>query len=160
MQHLSNFKKIKSVLNLYGQHFSYISNFGRSQSSRKWFITLLFFLEHENCLPLHCFFFIFFKFSQDFRHEVNLLVKLRHPNIVQFLGAVTEKKPLMLITEYLRGVYWFIFDLYPTKLLSLISRCNLKSLISRSPFSDVMCCCRAIFISTSRKKVHLVLQQL
>ncbi|KAL3501454.1 hypothetical protein ACH5RR_035903 [Cinchona calisaya] len=40
---------------------------------------------------------------QDFRHEVNLLVKLRHPNIVQFLGAVTESKPLMLITEYLRG---------------------------------------------------------
>ncbi|KAL0363910.1 UNVERIFIED_CONTAM: Integrin-linked protein kinase [Sesamum angustifolium] len=40
---------------------------------------------------------------QDFRHEVNLLVKLRHPNIVHFLGAVTEKKPLMLITEYLRG---------------------------------------------------------
>ncbi|MQL80308.1 hypothetical protein Taro_012770 [Colocasia esculenta] len=41
--------------------------------------------------------------TQDFRHEVNLLVKLRHPNIVQFLGAVTERKPLMLITEYLRG---------------------------------------------------------
>ncbi|XP_059655799.1 serine/threonine-protein kinase VIK-like isoform X1 [Cornus florida] len=40
---------------------------------------------------------------QDFRHEVNLLVKLRHPNIVQFLGAVTERNPLMLITEYLRG---------------------------------------------------------
>ncbi|KAL4569505.1 hypothetical protein LXL04_025144 [Taraxacum kok-saghyz] len=40
---------------------------------------------------------------QDFRHEVNLLVKLRHPNIVQFLGAVTEKKPLMLVTEFLRG---------------------------------------------------------
>ncbi|KAL2627796.1 hypothetical protein AAZV13_07G193700 [Glycine max] len=40
---------------------------------------------------------------QDFRHEVNLLVKLRHPNIVQFLGAVTARKPLMLITEYLRG---------------------------------------------------------
>lgn len=48
------------------------------------------------CLP--------YQSSQDFRHEVNLLVKLRHPNIVQFLGAVTEKKPLMLITEYLRGV--------------------------------------------------------
>ncbi|KAH9295314.1 hypothetical protein KI387_038902, partial [Taxus chinensis] len=40
---------------------------------------------------------------QDFRHEVDLLVKLRHPNIVQFLGAVTKKPPLMLITEYLRG---------------------------------------------------------
>ncbi|KAJ3673386.1 hypothetical protein LUZ60_006760 [Juncus effusus] len=41
--------------------------------------------------------------TQDFRHEVNLLVKLRHPNIVQFLGAVTDRKPLMLITEFLRG---------------------------------------------------------
>lgn len=41
--------------------------------------------------------------TQDFRQEVNLLVKLRHPNIVQFLGAVTERKPLMLITEFLRG---------------------------------------------------------
>ncbi|EPS65357.1 hypothetical protein M569_09419, partial [Genlisea aurea] len=40
---------------------------------------------------------------QDFRHEVILLVKLRHPNVVQFLGAVTEKKPLMLVTEFLRG---------------------------------------------------------
>ncbi|BAF22283.2 Os07g0632800, partial [Oryza sativa Japonica Group] len=41
---------------------------------------------------------------QDFKHEVNLLIKLRHPNIVQFLGAVTETKPLMLVTEFLRGV--------------------------------------------------------
>ncbi|ONK75501.1 uncharacterized protein A4U43_C03F17560 [Asparagus officinalis] len=41
--------------------------------------------------------------GKDFRHEVNLLVKLRHPNIVQFLGAVTDRKPLMLITEFLRG---------------------------------------------------------
>ncbi|CAH8361319.1 unnamed protein product [Eruca vesicaria subsp. sativa] len=41
--------------------------------------------------------------GKDFRHEVDLLVNLLHPNIVQFLGAVTERKPLMLITEYLRG---------------------------------------------------------
>jgi serine/threonine protein kinase len=41
--------------------------------------------------------------SQDFKHEVNLLIKLRHPNVVQFLGAVTETKPLMLVTEFLRG---------------------------------------------------------
>ncbi|GFP99952.1 probable serine/threonine-protein kinase drkd, partial [Phtheirospermum japonicum] len=50
-------------------------------------------------------------FSQDFRHEVNLLVNLRHPNIIQFLGAVTEKKPLMLVTEYLRGVNEFVLYL-------------------------------------------------
>jgi tRNA A-37 threonylcarbamoyl transferase component Bud32 len=40
---------------------------------------------------------------KDFRHEVELLVKIRHPNIVQFLGAVTQQPPLMLITEYLAG---------------------------------------------------------
>lgn len=51
-----------------------------------------------------CSFCLLIVYSQDFRHEVNLLVKLRHPNIVQFLGAVTDRKPLMLITEYLRGV--------------------------------------------------------
>ncbi|MCO5614651.1 hypothetical protein L7F22_068935 [Adiantum nelumboides] len=39
---------------------------------------------------------------EDFKHEVELLVKLRHPNIVQFLGAVTMRKPLMLVTEYLK----------------------------------------------------------
>jgi serine/threonine protein kinase len=40
---------------------------------------------------------------KDFTQEVELLVKLRHPNIVQFLGAVTRQPPLMLITEYLAG---------------------------------------------------------
>ncbi|XP_074578171.1 serine/threonine-protein kinase VIK-like [Curcuma longa] len=52
---------------------------------------------------------------QDFRHEVHLLVKLRHPNIVQFLGAVTDRKPLMLITEFLRGgdLHQFLEDKGP-----------------------------------------------
>lgn len=40
---------------------------------------------------------------KDFQHEVQLLVMVRHPNIVQFLGAVTRQKPLMLVTEYLAG---------------------------------------------------------
>ncbi|KAJ6982641.1 hypothetical protein NC653_025678 [Populus alba x Populus x berolinensis] len=42
---------------------------------------------------------------QDFRPlRLHLLSSsFRHPNIVQFLGAVTDRKPLMLITEYLRG---------------------------------------------------------
>jgi serine/threonine protein kinase len=40
---------------------------------------------------------------RDFRNELELLVKLRHPNVVQFLGAVTSK-PLMLVTEYLGAV--------------------------------------------------------
>lgn len=49
--------------------------------------------------------------------EVSLLPQLRHPNIVQFLGAVTQQKPFMLITEYLPRVRLparvFIFVLRP-----------------------------------------------
>lgn len=40
---------------------------------------------------------------KDFINEVEILVKLRHPNIVQFLAAVITKLPLMLVTEYLPG---------------------------------------------------------
>ncbi|KAI4319718.1 hypothetical protein MLD38_033287 [Melastoma candidum] len=36
-----------------------------------------------------------------FRDELALLQKLRHPNIVQFLGAVTQRSPMMIVTEYL-----------------------------------------------------------
>ncbi|KAG0557285.1 hypothetical protein KC19_11G116800 [Ceratodon purpureus] len=40
---------------------------------------------------------------KDFIKEVELLVKLRHPNIVQFLAAAITREPLMLVTEYLPG---------------------------------------------------------
>eukprot|EP00250_Pteridium_aquilinum_P033462 c567_g1_i1 orf=228-1538(+) len=36
-----------------------------------------------------------------FRGELSLIQKLRHPNIVQFLGAVTQSIPVMIIFEYL-----------------------------------------------------------
>ncbi|GLT80162.1 hypothetical protein SLA2020_516160 [Shorea laevis] len=36
-----------------------------------------------------------------FRDELALLQKIRHPNVVQFLGAVTQSIPMMIVTEYL-----------------------------------------------------------
>ncbi|KAL5096966.1 hypothetical protein RYX36_001293 [Vicia faba] len=36
-----------------------------------------------------------------FRDELALFQKIRHPNVVQFLGAVTQSSPLMIVTEYL-----------------------------------------------------------
>lgn len=36
-----------------------------------------------------------------FRDELALLQQLRHPNVVQFLGAVTQSSPMMIVTEYL-----------------------------------------------------------
>uniref|UniRef100_A0A7N0REX4 Protein kinase domain-containing protein n=1 Tax=Kalanchoe fedtschenkoi TaxID=63787 RepID=A0A7N0REX4_KALFE len=36
-----------------------------------------------------------------FRDELTLLQKIRHPNVVQFLGAVTQSIPMMIVTEYL-----------------------------------------------------------
>eukprot|EP00246_Nothoceros_aenigmaticus_P011252 TRINITY_DN2997_c0_g1_i2.p1 TRINITY_DN2997_c0_g1~~TRINITY_DN2997_c0_g1_i2.p1 ORF type:complete len:449 (+),score=57.07 TRINITY_DN2997_c0_g1_i2:63-1409(+) len=54
---------------------------------------------------------------KDFRHEVDLLVRIRHPNCVQFLGAVTKQKPLLLVTEYLSGgdLHRVLKDRYPLK---------------------------------------------
>ncbi|KAJ8499569.1 hypothetical protein OPV22_010121 [Ensete ventricosum] len=36
-----------------------------------------------------------------FRNELALLQQIRHPNVVQFLGAVTQSSPMMIVTEYL-----------------------------------------------------------
>ncbi|XP_058100995.1 integrin-linked protein kinase 1-like [Magnolia sinica] len=36
-----------------------------------------------------------------FNDELALLQKIRHPNVVQFLGAVTQSSPMMIVTEYL-----------------------------------------------------------
>lgn len=39
-----------------------------------------------------------------FHDELTLLEKIRHPNVVQFLGAVTQSTPMMIVTEYLPQV--------------------------------------------------------
>ncbi|WOK91431.1 hypothetical protein Cni_G00122 [Canna indica] len=36
-----------------------------------------------------------------FMDELALFQKIRHPNVVQFLGAVTQSSPMMIVTEYL-----------------------------------------------------------
>ncbi|WOK95715.1 serine/threonine-protein kinase TNNI3K-like [Canna indica] len=36
-----------------------------------------------------------------FRDELALLQQIRHPNVVQFLGAITQSSPMMIVTEYL-----------------------------------------------------------
>ncbi|KAK8942171.1 Serine/threonine-protein kinase HT1 [Platanthera guangdongensis] len=35
-----------------------------------------------------------------FKHELSLLLKVRHPNVIQFFGAVTQNVPMMIISEY------------------------------------------------------------
>jgi serine/threonine protein kinase len=37
----------------------------------------------------------------EFRDELDLLQRLRHPNVVQFLGAITQSTPMMIVTEFL-----------------------------------------------------------
>ncbi|KAL0362495.1 UNVERIFIED_CONTAM: Integrin-linked protein kinase [Sesamum calycinum] len=46
-------------------------------------------------------FFIDEEKVKAFRDELTLLQKIRHPNVVQFLGAVTQSTPMMIVTEYL-----------------------------------------------------------
>ncbi|KAL9683398.1 hypothetical protein QQ045_015220 [Rhodiola kirilowii] len=35
-----------------------------------------------------------------FKHELMLFEKVRHPNVVQFIGAVTQNIPMMIVLEY------------------------------------------------------------
>ncbi|KAG8501674.1 hypothetical protein CXB51_003837 [Gossypium anomalum] len=44
---------------------------------------------------------LFVIFVKAFRDELALLQKIRHPNVVQFLGAVTQSTPMIIVTEYL-----------------------------------------------------------
>lgn len=36
----------------------------------------------------------------DFKQELTILQKVRHPNVVLFVGAVTQNIPMMIISEY------------------------------------------------------------
>ena len=35
--------------------------------------------------------------------EISSLLKVHHPNIVQFLGACTREEPLMIVSELMEG---------------------------------------------------------
>ncbi|XP_031264611.1 integrin-linked protein kinase 1-like [Pistacia vera] len=35
-----------------------------------------------------------------FQHELTMLEKVRHPNVIQFVGAVTQNLPMMIVLEY------------------------------------------------------------
>ena len=49
--------------------------------------------------------------QSDFKHELTMLSKLHHPNIVMFLGACLEVPHLYLITEWVsRGSLQFVLN--------------------------------------------------
>lgn len=41
------------------------------------------------------------KHLKEFKHEINLMSKLRHPNVVLFMAAVTRPPNLCIVTEFL-----------------------------------------------------------
>ena len=49
-------------------------------------------------------YFLFFSVGLNgrnaFKHELTLLEKVRHPNVIQFVGAVTQNLPMMIVAEY------------------------------------------------------------
>ncbi|KAJ6710550.1 SERINE/THREONINE-PROTEIN KINASE HT1-LIKE [Salix koriyanagi] len=49
-------------------------------------------------------YFLFFSVVMNgrnaFKHELTLLEKVRHPNVIQFVGAVTQNLPMMIVAEY------------------------------------------------------------
>jgi serine/threonine protein kinase len=50
-----------------------------------------------------------------FKHELEVLEKVRHPNVLQFVGAVTQNIPMMIVSEYHPKVTspdWLIFNYF------------------------------------------------
>ncbi len=45
--------------------------------------------------------------SNKLKLQLLMLEQMRHPNIVQFLCAVTRSQPIVIVTEYLPGVNLF-----------------------------------------------------
>jgi serine/threonine protein kinase len=58
----------------------------------------------SSCIFVLLFSYIFQSCRRSFRDELALLQKIRHPNVVQFLGAVTQSSPMMIVMEYLPKV--------------------------------------------------------
>ncbi|KAL1807907.1 integrin-linked protein kinase 1 isoform X1 [Daucus carota subsp. sativus] len=40
------------------------------------------------------------EYINAFKNELTILEKVRHPNVIQFVGAVTQNIPMMIVTEY------------------------------------------------------------
>lgn len=39
-------------------------------------------------------------YRNAFKQELTILQKVRHPNVVLFVGAVTQNVPMMIISEF------------------------------------------------------------
>ncbi|KAG0488260.1 hypothetical protein HPP92_007071 [Vanilla planifolia] len=63
-----------------------------------------------------------------FKHELTLLEKVRHPNVVQFVGAVTQNIPMMIVSEYHHKVC-SIFDSLITRGMNYLHQCKPEPVI-------------------------------
>ena len=60
--------------------------------------------EYHSSLPMSEVFLFCGGGSNKLKMELLMLERMRHPNIVQFLGAVTKSLPPVIVTEYLPRV--------------------------------------------------------
>lgn len=56
---------------------------------------------------------ISFTCRNAFKHELTLLERVRHPNVVQFVGAVTQNIPMMIVIEHHPSVSSLYFSVSP-----------------------------------------------
>ena len=76
---------------------------------------------------MQVFLFYWISHRNAFKHELTLLEKVRHPNVVQFVGAVTQNLPMMIVSEYHPKVWIYFLTLYFI-LMKIISSCSIASI--------------------------------
>ena len=63
------------------------------------------------------------KWLQEYKAEVSIMKRLKHPNVVLFMGACTQPPNLSIVTQFVpRGS---LFRLLHRSAVSLLSHCNL-----------------------------------
>lgn len=73
-------------------HFCFVGNCPAHKYAGYFLLSCFQFLTVLILYVLHC--------RNAFKHELTLLEKVRHPNVVQFVGAVTQNVPMMIVLEY------------------------------------------------------------
>mmetsp|Transcript_8119 Transcript_8119/g.17635 ORF Transcript_8119/g.17635 Transcript_8119/m.17635 type:complete len:862 (+) Transcript_8119:82-2667(+) len=95
---------------------------------------------------------------QAFHRELRVLVKLRHPNLVLFMGASTKTRPLVLLCEFCEGgpLYHYVHNLPQ---LQLSWKQKLKMCLDAAMGLNFLHTCTPAVVHRDVKSLNLLLVQ-
>ncbi|XLR34333.1 hypothetical protein S83_062233 [Arachis hypogaea] len=98
---------------------------------------------------------------EDFCNEISILSRLRHPNVILFLGACTKPPHLSMVTEYMEmgSLYYLIHLSGQNKKLSWRRRLKMLRDICRQVLSGLMCIHRMKIVHRDLKSANCLVNK-